>query len=443
MMRKPLPRLLALIAAICLAPLFCLADTACSWEASLHISLTSGRRDLSAVIELLNALSASGTWVEQDGAFDLNASVGFRDSEARAAFTLGGVASHWQLTSPLLGDQALMFNNPAMIEYGNKIRNHLGIPLQWAALLYPYAWENALEAPAAAIRETFGTETGDRIVPAEDLTALAETLADLAENDRAFSHLLSALSFGDEGWSAADTFSEYIWEVPGLIETFAPDGVLVRVTGSGEKLSLLGGRITQPILVREGGHLTFTVPDVFMGLGLVRFDGKLNEDGTGHALLTIGDDGAVLRAEAALTADRFAFSLSGSALSELRLPVFSSGGYGKTLFERKPLGDGVFAVEIRAQDGCYTLSDTASGCEIASLFLTLQPMEPARRPDWTAEKVKGINFYSLDDSTLADLVRNAAEPMIKGLIPLVAAAPTSSVTALMDWLEDSGLLTGR
>ena len=75
----------------------------------------------------------------------------------------------------------------------------------------------------------------------------------------------------------------------------------------------------------------------------------------------------------------------------------------------------------------------------ATLTLRTSAWTPDRWPDWTAEKVQGRNFYSLDDSTLAQLVKDTAVPMVRGLVPLIAAAPTSAVTALMDWLEEGPL----
>ncbi len=433
-MRSKLRRILALLTILCALPAVSLAGSACTWTASVRISVSSDTPVVQAVIDLLNALHVSGTWAERDGAFDLTARVGIRDTDAAAELQLGGVASHWQLRSPLLGNQVLMFNNPAMIEFGNKINNHLGLPLQYAALLYPYAWEDGLAAPLEAVREVIGTGPGERIVPLEECVALAERLADLAENDRAFSNLLTALTFGDEGWSAADVVTGYLWELPWMLETWAPDGLLVQRTESGLRLYLLNGEVRVPILEREGGRVVFALPD-----GSLRYESDRSAGG-GHTLVTLGPDGEELRLEVTETEDRLTVSLSGTAFGSASFPVFGTGSDGRTVMEMEPLEDRVFSLEILHEDTCYILRDPVSGCEIGTLFLETAETEPARWPDWTAATVTGINFYSLDDSTLADLVRSIAVPMAKGLVPLIAAAPTASVTALMDWLEGSGLL---
>ena len=411
-MKKTVALFLALVL---LLPACALGESACRWEARVDVAYRSEDPALQAVIDLLNAMEFRGTWAERDGAFDLTAEAGFTGSDAKAAFTLGGVASHWRLTSPLLGDVALMFNNPAMIEFGNKMNHHLGLPLQKAALLYPYAWEDALSAPLEAFNATFYAEEGDRLIPAETCAAFAESVAEMAATDRAFSNLIKALGEdegepGSEVLSLISTVTEWI-SMPGV------EGVRIRAAGGRETWYVVARGSEVYFMTREGDNIDFMLPNVlFGGYELV---GSFKPRDPGWALnLRIGS-----RQEPQLALEAV---LSGAGTEgELSLDVSGSMVGAPLSFLIARTGE--------------TLRFTSSNEIYAVLTLRTADWAPERWPDWTPETVTGRNFYSLDDSSLAQLARDVAVPMVRGLVPLVAAAPTSSVTALMDWLEEGPL----
>ena len=103
------------------------------------------------------------------------------------------------------------------------------------------------------------------------------------------------------------------------------------------------------------------------------------------------------------------------------------------------LGEANLSFVLSRTGETIRLTDGRSNEIYGILTLRTEPWTPEHWPDWTPEKVQGRNFFSLDDSTLAQLAGDVAMPMIRGLVPLIAAAPTSAVTALMDWLEDGSL----
>ena len=124
MKKTMLFRLSALLLAL-LLPACALGESACRWEARVDVAYRSEDPALQAVIDLLNAMEFRGTWAERDGAFDLTAEAGFTGSDAKAVFALGGVASHWRLTSPLLGNETILFNSEALMEFCMKTYSHL------------------------------------------------------------------------------------------------------------------------------------------------------------------------------------------------------------------------------------------------------------------------------------------------------------------------------
>ena len=416
MKKTMLFRLSALLLAL-LLPACALGESACRWEARVDVAYRSEDPALQAVIDLLNAMEFRGTWAERDGAFDLTAEAGFTGSDAKAAFTLGGVASHWRLTSPLLGDVALMFNNPAMIEFGNKMNHHLGLPLQKAALLYPYAWEDALSAPLAAFNATFYAEEGDRLIPAETCAAFAESIAEMAATDRAFSNLIKALGEdegepGSEVLNLISTVTEWI-SMPGV------EGVRIRAAGGRETWYVVARGSEVYFMTREGDNIDFMLPNVLFGGYELVGSFKLRDPGWALNLRI----GSRQEPQLALEAD---FSGTGT---EWELSLGASGSM---------VGDRLSFLVTRTGEA-FRFTGGADNELYAVLTLRTAEWVPERWPDWTPETVTGRNFYSLDDSSLAQLVKDVAMPMVRGLVPLVAAAPTSSVTALMDWLEEGPL----
>ena len=55
-------------------------------------------------------------------------------------------------------------------------------------------------------------------------------------------------------------------------------------------------------------------------------------------------------------------------------------------------------------------------------------------------EIQGVNFFSLNDSSLEELVHTLLIPAVKAAVPVIAAAPAESVAALMNWAEQTGLL---
>ncbi|MBR5345185.1 MAG: hypothetical protein IK127_05105 [Clostridia bacterium] len=415
---KPIIRFIAFLLTLCL-PACVLGESACRWEASVTVLRQSEDPALQAVFDLLNAMEFRGTWAEKDGAFDLTVETNFAGSDAKALFTLGGVASHWQLTSPLLGDVALMFNNPAMIEFGNKIRNHLGLPLEKLTLLYPYAWENALEAPLEAFRTTFLAEEGTREIPTEDCVAFAEALSETAETDRAFSNLLMAL--GEEEEELGGILLSMIQSPSEWVELYAPHGIRITVEDDRETWAAITGDGELTFLTKVGGRYSLSLPKLpWWGCAL---NATFEQDGENLELnLRLG-----ARVNPKLECNAV-FDFTDS--ENWNLSVRATG----TLLSENTL---VYTVTRAGET--ITLAEGETKEPFARVTFRTADWTPSRWPDWTAEKVQGRNFYSLDDSTLTQLIKDVAAPMVRGLVPLIAAAPTSAVTALMDWLEEGPL----
>ena len=71
----------------------------------------------------------------------------------------------------------------------------------------------------------------------------------------------------------------------------------------------------------------------------------------------------------------------------------------------------------------------------------LLPYEPASIPNYTAADMVGVNLLSVNDTTLAELIQDILEPLVRGGLPLLVHAPAAGVQSLMDLLSDSGILS--
>ena len=64
-------------------------------------------------------------------------------------------------------------------------------------------------------------------------------------------------------------------------------------------------------------------------------------------------------------------------------------------------------------------------------------------PLYSYEDIQGINVFSINDETIRTLISAVLKPAVLGGIPLVAHAPVSTVSLLMDMLENAGMFSAE
>ncbi len=428
-MKRQLCLMLAAVLLAALSPAAVRGETAFTCSLSFEMPQQTDDAGLRALTELVSALTVRADFTEKDGAFDLDAVVGLRaDRSGDAAFRLSGVPSHWSLSSPLLGETKLMFNNQAMLEFALKMQNHLELPLYRLALLYPYVWEDAFRGPAAAVTAALDVPGEDVLISAETLSALAEALSELAWDERAFSIWLTAVGL-DTGLDEVITGS--LGSAGFWLEEWAPGGVRVTSEGGVRRWTGVGGEETVFCRQDADGSLALSLPALLDGEDLTV---SLRE---GSFSLQIGPSGETL--SILLSADgegNGSLSLGGSCLADtLALPRLSGGS-----LVLSPCGrDETRTFRLLRSDTGWDLLDEG-GAPLLRVFAEITPREPESWPAWQDWQMEGVNFYSLNDETLPELIRAVLIPAVKGAVPLAAAAPVSAVTFLMDWAEETGLL---
>lgn len=343
--------------------------------------------------------------------------------------------AHIVVGSNLLGDQQVMLNMLAWLEFSMKTYFYLGMPLQNVALCTStYAHTSAFEALAAVWNPVMNATQGTRTISRESILDMLPQLADTAQYDRAFTYWLQALLLDagydsmvlDALYSAADWADGFL----------AEDGIQVTVTDQEETWTT--GDLT--LFHRDGDGWTLALP-------------ATGEGYTAHATMTQGEDSRMLRLCFGLEEKADVLDLT---LSATGLPTGEDGtGKAELLLDRtgSMLGeqhlrwgvdwtratqaDGLGAWEIRA---AQTNADT--GAEMLVISGTLTECVPEVALGWDTQELidAGLNIFSVYEDTLAEFVRNVQEPFLTAMLPVLVELPASSYQSIFQLLEQYGVM---
>ncbi len=374
-----------------------------------------------AMTPLAEASLLSGTLARQGESFDLNLTLALGEKDdARADVRLYGLPSHWGVTSPLLGNQALMVNHLAWMEFAVKAHNHLDLPLRPLFLLSsPYAHTSALSGAGALCAQALGLNGTPHSVSAEALRALAEDLSALAETDRALYYWVEALGM-DSG--ADELILSALEALPDYVSAHFPDGLTVEETETA--LRWKDGNAVVLSLERTGGAraVRLALPELVEFRAEVRARGGFIEGNVKVACAALTMDAAFCFPTALPVAEAFGLTVDASG------PLTGDAGVHLRL-SGEPTADGVVVRQYLPEQGqpLWTAEVDLAAAELVC---------PVYRP----EDVAGVNVLSVTGPTLNALLAEVAEPMVKGAFPLLAEAPAVSCQALMDVLEARGIL---
>lgn len=376
-------------------------------------------RELTAgIAALLEAASVEGTLVVNGSSFELDAAIhmGSGWSACDTALRLFGTDSHWGLRSSLLGDTELMVNCASLLPFGQKARDHLGLPLDTAALAVPYTHVSSLQAVTAALAPLFPKENGTTSLTRAELDAIVAELLRLSEEDAAFSRWLDATGL-------RRTFRRYCRGFSSISEFILPGLRIERKDGS---LTWSAGLLPVMSLKETTNGVTgsFSIP--------LLLDMSLN----------VQTDGTVMTGSANVTMDgasaNLAFTLPAALPCEL--PAISiaasydvSGEQGRSF---RLLLDG----ECHGSQIILRLLNEDTVAPILTLNATVEPFTPDALPAYTPEQLTGVNVLSVTSDSLRELLLEVWQPLLTGCFDLIAAAPPEAVQSLMDVLEDSGVI---
>lgn len=383
--------------------------------------------DLQSLMAGLAALAdvgaIEGTLLPGENSFDMNAALllPHRDETCRTDLHVWGLDSHWGIASSLLGETELMVNNLALAEFGVKAYNHLGVPLQYAALAVPYTHTSALDVLRPVVTPLFPEEDGETLLTAEDLRALTGRIAELARTDRTVRCWIEAVGIASGG---DQVIFDTLDALPETMGKLCPQGMAVIRSGDDLHWQPVGSDAALLSLTHEGStaHLTASLPGVIVLETTLRDDGSI-QTGT-------------LRLESAVLDAEIGFSLP-TALP-VTLPFFLTVDAEGMLLGEMPVK---LVFEGEAHGSTLTIRQLLPDQTRTMMTLTavLTPIA-GQAAAYTSADLAGVNILSVTGATLGELMREVAPTLVKGLFDLVAAMPASTCQALMDLLDVSGIL---
>ncbi len=450
-----------MICLLCLLVLLCSTAQAASqkqlhsYNFDLSLSLNaesfplSSRARARGYAELVNRLGVKGnlTWYEKQQSFDLNAALFFTDKpDVSLDLRLYGTPERVFATSSLLGNQTVMFNMSALLEFAVKTKNTLGVPLPYLALLYPYTTEYALRGLSDAWTEVVGTLSGSGKVTRDQLEEISTRWDNVLNEDAYLNIYRSALA---EGSSAPQAVDEEFANLPYYLTEYVAKGKALRYqikrkteTWKTSDKTVLYSRKKSGDSLEWAIRLPATenryLPSASFS-SLLK-DGKLDfsfaasylreeeqEDETYPAnLLSLSAEGTALPEQLPAQSD---FSLSLSLLGAV-MPYYSFQIQGNTK------EDGAVSVSF-----CKPFSEDKEPVPILSVGGSLQAVEAASVPRFSKKLVdQSFNLFSFNENRLASFEAAIIRPLVKGVLRFVAEAPAVACQSFLDDLNDMGLL---
>lgn len=423
-----------------------------TWTFDLHFSLNplafpldqnlkmQGYEDFLKDMRLKGTFSSSA----EDGMIDIRATVYPSESSASGIdFRIYGVPAIFVFSSPLMGEETIFLNAPALMAFGNKSWSHLSLPLQYISLLHPFTWQLSFRGLSNDFEDLAGFSDEERTVSAETIAQIADLWASRIQSDLYLNEWLTAVSLTKQE-ETQPLLSDFE-DLPSYLKNQVTQSGDLKVEKDGssvvwknslgevlfrktEEKNATGWTLDLP--VTRAGYKPYASYEKTENGKLYDFDFRaydLAADSAGKDLLSFRAYGhglpSVLPVDTDFDLDLF---LTGEIFPNVGLSVRGgcradgslSVGVYKPLVE-----DGAVPVEIARAEGAVQETDPLS--------------MPLYKPgSWMYKR----NIFSLNDESMAEFVKNVTEPLIKGALGFLTEVPVSFCQSLLDDLSDSGIL---
>ena len=402
--------------------------------------------------ELLDILSMKGnlTWSSETGSMDLELNI-FPQTNPSAGFEMHffGIPEHICMTSALIGNETIWFNNYVLMEFALKSWNNLHLPLQYLALLFPYVTENAFRHLTADWNETIGTVSKSQKIQINKLKKVSDLWTRTLQEDQRLIYWITGLSVLSEEHMILENEINMLPEY--LIRKVAGNHDLtVRVEDNGIRWMNQEKQILYEAS-SDGSSWAFSLPLTENGYAPALTYSSLSSDGLsdlsviGSYHLENAEENNTGNAEG-IPYSLLDFSLDIHALPETwpaessfssdlnvagsMLPNFDIRMNGKT----KENGEFVISVYDQA-------SDSARSVSIMTCSGVLVPVEPKKVPVYNAtDLTRHFNVFSVNDKTVSEFSQIIRRPLITGILNFLDEVPASACQSVMDDLEEYGLL---
>jgi len=385
---------------------------------------------LAGIADLLNILHISGVYADDGTGFEHQLSLQLSDNERTLTdFSVYGVPERWWIESSLLGDEKLLINNLALLEFAMKAHAHLGMPLQYPMLLInPFVHTSAFEWILPTWTETFQGE-GSRAITKDAAIELAQFIADNGENDRTFYYWVSALT--REIGIDTDIFDCLYFLGDWADYVIDDNGIQITVDGATETW-LNGADVLFTRTADESSESwQLSLPPADYGHVLTASYEKSGQQLAFALDVMLEEPG-----------DTLALRLTGNGLSE----AFPFSGTATLSIDLSgSLMPAPLSLRFKAiSDGSYYIVTQTDAVTDAPMLTLTGHIRKAPESDvlayTTATIEDSFNILSINDASLAELLSRIARPMITGAWPLMVQIPASSFASLFDILDEYGVL---
>ncbi len=402
--------------------------------------------------DLLDVLGLKGnlTWSDENGSLDLELNIiPMTNPSAGISMHFFGIPEHICMSSSLLGDETIWFQNYVLMEFALKSWNNLHLPLQYLALLFPYVTENAFQNLVADWTETIGRINGNQNIPKEKIKKVTDLWTGTLQEDQRLIYWITGLSVLSEDHMILENEINKLPEY--LLKNVSGNHDITVQDDNGE--IVLTNHENQ-VLYREsagGNSWSFTLPVTDNGY-IPRLSCTSASSG---GFRDIAINGSYHMADEEIDAGRDSegqpaslldFSLDVRNLPE-KWPAESSFSVDLNVFGSVlPNFDVIMKGETK-ENGEFSISvydqsdNTAGTNSILTCSGSIIPVAPGKVPEYNAaELTKHLNVFSVNDKTVSEFSRIIRRPLITGIMNLLEEMPASACQSVMDDLEEYGLV---
>ncbi len=443
---KPQIRILAIILLLAFLPASALGWDAYHYQFLFTVPPGVPGEFADAVGSILNDLVMNGTYVSSRDGFDIDGDLmSVSDTRTRVTYHLYGQEGLFKVESSLWDNMPLLINVPAALEFGMKMNAHMDLQLQKIGLLYHWVTQDAWRMTISILEETIHPDAGSHTVSRDTILDMARRLEENYYSDRSLQYWFYTMeSLNPAGGLLAGlylSFPEY------LANLISPEGLVVseendvQIWKTGDTV-IYRRQDTEP---RK--EITICLPGLVDGTDLYFSLVNLrNPDLTWNndLVLHIGQDDKMLLEASMKVTDYIApwpIPTPWTCTVSMHGPLLEGVPFLTLNDDHLLTGmicDNQMDVRIVGEQDHVTFFSGEH--EILRLTVLTERFEPDEWPYHTYGESDGFNVFSLNDSSLEDLVALIKSPLIRGMIPWIEHLSYDTVSAVMDLLTQGGIL---
>ena len=408
------------------------------------------RSHMQGYADLLNSLELKGnlTYCSSTDSFDLNVQIiPVSNPDASVSFKLYGIPEHMGMTSPLLGNESIWFQNYVLMEFAYKTWNNLRIPLQYVTLLYPYVTKSAFDNLSGSWNSHFASVRNGGKVSPQELISLADDWSEILRTDSRLKYWIYSLSLpAEQGNVVEDEF----FHLPDYIAKQASLGCSLNIV-SDDQSEIWTDQNQNTLYYRtsDNGHEEWT-------LSLPVTENGYSPNLSYYYEINDNRYSLLLNGSYTLAADR----LSGN--SSLPESLFSISMEMTDWPCVWPM-DSCFTASLRIGGIIYPNTDlkirgaasrngtielvfsqpvgSNDTTEVLTCSGSIVPVSPLSVPSYTlADFSSHLAIFNVNDLTMDDFVHRVRRPLFFGILNFLNELPATACQSVMDDLEDYGVL---